>query len=71
MDAEYNKNELIEWLSKLEEPSVLYQIAKIKEASETDNETGFDFDKEWENGYTVEEFKEEMHKRIKAYPWKK
>jgi len=69
MDAEDKKEELMEWLSKLEEPSVLYKIAKIKEESES--ETEFDFDKEWENGYTVEEFKAEMHKRIKAYPWKK
>lgn len=69
MDTRYKKNELMEWLSKLEEPSILYEIAKLKEESE--KETNFDFDKEFENGYTPEEFKEEMHKRIKAYPWKK
>jgi len=67
MDTRYRKNELMEWLSKLEEPSILYQISKLKEESEKE----LDFDKEFENGYTPEEFKEEMHKRIKAYPWKK
>lgn len=69
MDTRYRKNELMEWLSKLEEPSILYEIAKLKEESEKEPE--FDFDKEFENGYTAEEFKKEMHKRIKAYPWKK
>jgi hypothetical protein len=69
MDKPYKKQELVEWLSKLEEPRILYQISKLKEESE--KETEFDFDKEFENGYTPEEFKEEMFKRIKAYPWKK
>jgi len=71
MDTRYRKNELMEWLSKLEEPSILYEIAKLKEEFESEKETEFDFDKEFENGYAPEEFKEEMHKRIKAYPWKK
>jgi len=71
MDTRYRKNELMEWLSKLEEPEVWYQISKLKEESESEKETEFDFDKEFENGYTAEEFKKEMHKRIKAYPWKK
>jgi len=64
MNAEYKKEELMEWLSKLEEPSVLYKIAKIKEESESESETEFDFDKEWENGYTVEEAKAEAKRRI-------
>lgn len=53
--------------NKVEEPSVSYTLsnAKNKKASETD------FDKEFENGYTSEQFKEEMYKRINAYPWKK
>lgn len=71
MDTRYRKNELMEWLSKLEEPEVWYQISKLKEESESEKEPEFDFDKEFENGYTAEEFKNEMHKRIKAYPWKK
>ncbi|MFY0483814.1 hypothetical protein ACI6PS_14545 [Flavobacterium sp. PLA-1-15] len=65
MDAEDKKEELLEWLSKLEEPSVLYQIAKIKEESES--ETAFDLEKEWENGLTVEEAKAESKRRIREW----
>ncbi|MDR6966313.1 metal-sulfur cluster biosynthetic enzyme [Flavobacterium arsenatis] len=36
MNAEDKKEELMEWLSKVEEPSILYQVAKIKEESEAD-----------------------------------
>lgn len=71
MDTRYRKNELMEWLSKLEEPEVWYQISKLKEESESEKKPEFDFDKEFENGYTAEEFKKEMRKRIKVYPWKK
>jgi len=31
----------------------------------------FNFDGEVKKGFTPEEFKAEMFKRIKAYPWKK
>lgn len=55
--------------SKVEEPSVTYEASKVKFKG-IDRET-FDFDKEVRNGYTPEEFKTEMHTRIKAYPWKK
>ena len=54
---------------KVEEPSVAYEASKVKFKG-IDRET-FDFDEEVRNGYTPEEFKAEMHKRIKAYPWKK
>ena len=65
MNAEDKKEELLEWLSKLEEPSVLYKIAKIKEESES--ETAFDFDKEWEIGLTLEEAKAESKRRISEW----
>jgi hypothetical protein len=54
---------------KVEEPSVAYETSKVKFKG-IDRAT-FDFDEEVKNGYTPEEFKAEMHKRIKAYPWKK
>jgi len=54
---------------KVEEPSITYEVSKVKFKG-IDRET-FDFDEEVRNGYTPEEFKAEMHKRIKAYPWKK
>jgi hypothetical protein len=54
---------------KVEEPRVEYEIQKPKFKG-IDRET-FDFDTEFANGLTPEEFKAEMVKRIKAYPWKK
>nr|WP_315195687.1 hypothetical protein [uncultured Flavobacterium sp.] len=52
----------------VEEPSVVYETSKVK--FKGINRATFDFDEEVKNGYTPEEFKAEMHKRIKAYPWK-
>jgi hypothetical protein len=54
---------------KVEEPFVVYESSKMKFQG-IDRAT-FDFDEEVKKGYTPEEFKAEMHKRIKAYPWKK
>lgn len=55
--------------NKVEEPAVEYQ-ARAPKFKGIDHET-FDFDAEFEKGLTPEEFKAEMSKRIKAYPWKK
>lgn len=65
MDSK-NGNEKI---NKVEEPAVEYQALKPKFEG-IDHET-FDFDAEFAKGLTPEEFKAEMSKRIKAYPWKK
>ncbi|WP_343587626.1 hypothetical protein [Flavobacterium sp.] len=54
---------------KVEEPRVEYEIQKPRRQG-IDLET-FDFDAEFAKGLTPEEFKAEMSKRIKAYPWKK
>ncbi|SMO61510.1 hypothetical protein SAMN06265349_102804 [Flavobacterium resistens] len=54
---------------KVEEPRVEYETQKPKFKG-IDVET-FDFDAEFSKGLTLEEFKAEMSKRIKAYPWKK
>lgn len=61
-DKENKKN-------KVEEPKVEYEVQKPKFKG-IDPET-FDFDAEFAKGLTLEEFKAEMSKRIKAYPWKK
>ncbi len=55
--------------TKVEEPNVAYESSKTK--FKGIDRASFDFDEEFKNGYTPEEFKAEMHKRIKAYPWKK
>jgi hypothetical protein len=54
---------------KVEEPSVDYEFSKIKFKG-IDRAT-FNFDEEFKKGYTAEEAKAEMRKRINAYPWKK
>ncbi|MDP5201451.1 hypothetical protein [Flavobacterium sp. DG2-3] len=54
--------------NKVEEPAVDYQSIRPKFKG-IDHET-FDFDAEFAKGLTPEEFKAEMSKRIKAYPWK-
>jgi len=56
-------------ISKVDEPSTAYESSKVKFKG-IDRAT-FDFDEEVRKGFTPEEFKAEMHKRIKAYPWKK
>ena len=56
--------------NKVEEPAVEYEIQK-PQFKGIEPET-FDFDAEFfAKGLTPEEFKAEMSKRIKAYPWKK
>jgi hypothetical protein len=56
-------------INKAEESSTAYETSRIK--FKGIDRTTFDFDEEFEKGLTPEEFKAEMHKRIKAYPWKK
>ncbi|RDI54773.1 hypothetical protein [Flavobacterium glaciei] len=65
MDAEKKNSKT----TKLEEPSVNYETTKIK--FKGIDRAIFDFNEEVKNGYTPEEFKAEMFKRIEAYPWKK
>lgn len=42
-----------------------------KKIEKEKEKNAFDFDAEFAKGLTPEEFKAEMSKRIKAYPWKK
>ena len=65
MEIDTKKFELLDWLKNVEDHEVLQQVKAIK-----DCESGrkkFDFDKEWENGYTVEEAKAESKKRISEW----
>ncbi|MCW2120220.1 hypothetical protein [Flavobacterium sp. 7A] len=65
MSTEKNKKQS----SEVKEPTVAYTGSQSKIALA--DQEGFDFDAEFAKGYTPEEFKQEMFKRIKAYPWKK
>ena len=53
--------------NKTEAPIAAYKTT-LKQNGIGEN---FDFDKEFKNGYTSEEFLSEMKKRINKYPWKK
>jgi hypothetical protein len=52
-------------ITKVEEPSVVYETSKVKFKG-IDRAT-FDFDEEVKNGYTPEEAKAESIKRIRAW----
>lgn len=66
MEVLTKKEELLQWLEGVTDTAVLDQIEMVKNQNRK-----IDFDKEWENGLTAQEFKTEMRKRINAYPWKK
>ncbi len=51
--------------NRIEEPAVSYSVSKIKQKG-IDLAT-FDFDKEFENGFTPEEAKAESIKRIREW----
>ncbi|MCR9182605.1 MAG: hypothetical protein NXH73_06735 [Flavobacteriaceae bacterium] len=67
METQTKKTELLQWLENVTDLSVLEQIDAIKNR----NTKPFDFEKEWENGYTVEEAKAESIRRIKSWWGKK
>lgn len=68
MEIQEKRSRIIARLSHIENEVVLDEIEKILNQEEN---TEFDFEKEWENGLTPEEFMVEMKKRISAWPWKK
>jgi hypothetical protein len=59
------KQEIIDWVSKLEDESTLMILEGVKR-----NAT-FKFEEEWKKGIPLEEFRNEMLKRVRNYPWKK
>lgn len=52
---------------KVEEPATAYRSIPKQKGIGPD----FDFEKEFKNGYTPDEFLVEMKKRISKFPWKK
>ncbi|UQD55115.1 hypothetical protein [Flavobacterium sp. K5-23] len=68
MDASDKKLELIDWLSKLEDPSVLNKVSEIKAIFSVKSPE--ELKAEWENGMTMEEAKAEILKRNRDW-WKK
>lgn len=54
-------------INKAKEPEVVYE----KEQSKKTAVPNIDFEKEFANGLTSEEFLSEIKNRIRKYPWKK
>lgn len=65
METATSKKELIDWISGLEDQESLTELTCIKRKST------FNFDEEFKKGITLEEFREKMLARVRAYPWKK
>ena len=60
-----SKQELIDWISTIEDPETLMILKGIK------HEATFNFDEEWKKGISLEDFRTEMLRRVRNYPWKK
>lgn len=69
METITKKEELLQWLEKVDDLEVLLQVESVKNQQKWSEV--HDLEKERQNGYTLEEAKAEMRKRIAAYPWKK
>lgn len=65
MEQLAKKKELIEWLLNLEDDVILNKINELKQ------KTKLDFEKEFNNGLTMEEFRTEIKNRINTYSLKK
>lgn len=68
MQIQEKKSALQKRLANVQNPAVLDEIEEVLNRSEQNE---FDFDKAFAEGYTVEEFRQEMHNRIKSWKWKK
>lgn len=62
------KEELINWIVKEENTIYLNKVEEIKLEAEKSRK---EFDEKVASGLTLEEFREEMHKRIKSWDWGK
>ena len=60
-----SKQELINWISTIEDPETLMILKGIK------HEATFNFEEEWKKGISLEDFRTEMLRRVRNYPWKK
>lgn len=72
MEIEEKKSDLMDRISHVENPVVLQEIERILDLSDTfTEEQQKQFDLQVTEGLTLEEFRQEMHKRIKSWDWKK
>ena len=61
MEQLAKKKELIEWLLDLDDDIILNKISKLKD------ESVFDFETEFQQGLSMEEFRTAIKHRIKSY----
>ena len=59
------KQELIDWISTIEDVEVLKELINLKK------KTTFNFDEEFKKGISADEFRERTTEYIKSLPWKK
>ncbi len=64
MEIATQKKEIIDWILAVEDQAVLNEIENFKK------QMNFDFDEEFKNGLTVEQFRTAIKERIKSYNWK-
>ena len=57
-----SKQELINWISTIEDPETLMILKGIK------HEATFNFEEEWKKGISLEDFRTEMLRRVRNYP---
>jgi hypothetical protein len=65
METTTSKQELIDWISNLEDENMLLELATIK------RKATFNFDEEFKKGITGEELKKRLSERLRTLPWKK
>lgn len=68
MEIQEKKSLLQKRLANVKNLAVLDEIEEILNRNE---QKDFDFDEAFSEGYTVEEFRQEIHERIKSWDWKK
>ncbi len=61
MEQLAKKKELIEWLLDLDDDTILNKISKLKD------ESVFDFETEFQNGLSMEEFRRDIKVTLKSY----
>ncbi len=65
---EATKEELIKWIEREQDTDYLNKIQRIKTEADSKRK---EFDRRVSDGLTLEEFRQEIHKRIKSWDWKK
>ena len=65
METNTAKQELIDWISTLQDEQTLLLLKGIK------YEATFSFEEELKNSMPLEQFRSEMLRRVRNYPWKK